>query len=112
VNVSARNLLDERLPDQLAELLAAHGVPPALLEIEVTESALMTGPVRAQQMVERLSALGFRLSIDDFGTGYTSLSQLKTLPVSAIKIDRSFVTSMTEDRRDALIVHSVIELSQ
>jgi diguanylate cyclase (GGDEF)-like protein len=110
VNLSARNLLDQRLPDQVAALLAAHRVPAALLEIEITESALMTDPMRAQQMVERLSALGFRLSIDDFGTGYTSLNQLKTLPVSTIKIDRSFVTSMTEDRRDALIVHSIIEL--
>ena len=110
VNLSARNLLDERLPDQVAELLAAHGVAAELLVFEVTESAIVTEPLRAQQLLERLAALGIRMSIDDFGAGYTSLGQLKTLPVSELKIDRSFVTTMTEDGRNALIVQSVIDL--
>jgi diguanylate cyclase (GGDEF)-like protein len=110
VNLSARNLLDERLPDTVAELLAVHGVPAALLELEVTESALMTEPARAQRLLEQLSALGVRISIDDFGAGYTSLGQLKNLPVSELKIDRSFVMTMTEDNSDALIVHSVVDL--
>ena len=110
VNLSARNLLDKTLPGQVAALLAAHGVGPALLELEVTETAIMTEPVRAQHLLEELSALGIRISIDDFGAGYTSLSQLKRLPVSELKIDRSFVTTMTQDASNALIVHSVIEL--
>lgn len=110
VNVSARNLLDERLPDEVAGLLAVHGVQPELLELEVTESALMAEPARAKQILERLSAMGIRISIDDFGAGYTSLSQLKTLPVSELKIDKSFVLSMTEDIGNAMIVHSVIDL--
>jgi len=110
VNLSARNLLDQSLPDEVAELLAVHGVPPELLELEVTESALMTEPARAKQILERLSAMGIRISIDDFGVGYTSLSQLKTLPVSELKIDKSFVLSMDEDVDNAMIVHSVIDL--
>jgi diguanylate cyclase (GGDEF)-like protein len=110
VNLSARNLLDKALPGQVAALLATHGVGPALLELEVTETAIMTEPVRAQHVLEELSALGIRISIDDFGAGYTSLSLLKRLPVSELKIDRSFVTTMTQDAGNALIVHSVIDL--
>ena len=110
VNLSARNLLDERLPDQVSALLTRHGVSAALLQVEVTESALITEPVRARRLLERLAKLGVRISIDDFGAGYTSLGQLKTLPVSELKIDRSFVMTMTEDARDALIVHTIIDL--
>ncbi|MEO8518088.1 MAG: EAL domain-containing protein [Dermatophilaceae bacterium] len=110
VNLSARNLLDVGLPAQVAELLAARGVAPELLHLEVTESAIMTEPVRAQQILEQLAALGVLLSIDDFGAGYTSLSQLKNLPVSELKIDKSFVMTMTEDHSNALIVRSVVDL--
>ena len=78
--------------------------------LEVTETAVVTEPQRAQQLLKRLAALGIRISIDDFGAGYTSLGQLKTLPISELKIDRSFVTTMTEDGRNALIVQSVIDL--
>jgi len=70
----------------------------------------MTDPVRAMQVLERLSSLGIRLSIDDFGAGYTSLSQLAIMPVSEIKIDRAFVTTMTDDPSNAVIVSSVVEL--
>jgi diguanylate cyclase len=112
VNLSGRNLLDEQLPAEVADLLAAHGVPASLLELEVTESAIMLDPVRARRLLQSLSDLGVTLSIDDFGAGYTSLSQLKTLPIDELKIDRSFVMTMTSDARDALIVHSVIELGQ
>ena len=110
VNLSARNLLDQDLPSQVAALLRAHGVAPKLLTLEVTESAIMTEPARAQKVLEQLSALGIRISIDDFGAGYTSLGQLKNLPVSVLKIDRSFVMTMIEDPSNALIVRSVIDL--
>jgi diguanylate cyclase (GGDEF)-like protein len=110
VNLSARNLHDERFADMVARLLAVHDVRANLLELEVTESAIMIDPVRAVQMLENLSDLGVKLSLDDFGAGYTSLSQLKALPISEIKIDRSFVMTMTEDPRDSLIVQSVIAL--
>jgi len=112
VNLSGRNLLDEHLPAEVADLLAAHGVPASLLELEVTESAIVLDPVRARRLLQNLSDLGIRLSIDDFGAGYTSLSQLKTLPIDELKIDRSFVMTMSSDARDALIVQSVIELGQ
>jgi diguanylate cyclase (GGDEF)-like protein len=110
VNLSARNLLDEGLPGQVAALLAAHGVAPDLLDLEVTESAIMTEPVRARKVLEELSTLGIRISLDDFGAGYTSLGELKNLPISELKIDRSFVMAMAEDPNDALIVRSVVDL--
>jgi EAL domain-containing protein (putative c-di-GMP-specific phosphodiesterase class I) len=110
VNLSARNLLDTGLPQEIATLLANHSVPAELLEIEVTESALMTDPARAQRLLGQLSALGIRIAIDDFGAGYTSLGQLRTLPVSELKIDRSFVMSMDTDPGSAVIVQSVVDL--
>ncbi|HEY8719053.1 putative bifunctional diguanylate cyclase/phosphodiesterase [Pengzhenrongella sp.] len=110
VNLSARNLLDEALPGLVASLLDAHGVAPGLLELEVTETAIMTEPVRALRLLDQLTRLGIRISIDDFGAGYTSLGQLKTMPVSELKIDRSFVMTMTEDPSNALIVRSIVDL--
>ena len=110
VNLSTRNLHDENFAAQVAELLAAHDVPAHLLELEVTESAITIDPVRARQMLEQLAALGVRISIDDFGAGYTSLGQLTTLAVSELKIDRSFVMTMTEVPGNAMIVQSVIDL--
>ncbi len=110
VNLSARSLLDEGLPRQVADLLEQHRVPASLLQLEVTESALMTEPGRAQYLLRALSALGIRLSIDDFGAGYTSLGQLKNLPFDELKIDKSFIVTMREDPSDALIVQSIVDL--
>jgi diguanylate cyclase (GGDEF)-like protein len=110
VNLSVRNLLDEGFPSQVAGLLAVHGVSPQLLNFEVTETAIMTEPVRAQNLLEQLSSLGIRISIDDFGAGYTSLGQLKNMPINELKVDRSFVTTMVEDPSNALIVRSVVDL--
>jgi diguanylate cyclase (GGDEF)-like protein len=110
VNLSVRNLHDEHFAELVGDLLGEHDVPAELLELEVTESAIMIDPERAREMLGRLSALGVRISLDDFGVGYTSLSQLKALPISEIKIDRSFVMTMTRDRNDSLIVQSVISL--
>jgi diguanylate cyclase (GGDEF)-like protein len=110
VNLAARNLLDETLPIQVADLLVAHGVAPELLELEVTETAIMTDPVRARKLLEKLVTLGIRISIDDFGVGYTSLGQLRDLPISELKIDQSFVRTMAEDPNNALIVRSVVDL--
>jgi EAL domain-containing protein (putative c-di-GMP-specific phosphodiesterase class I) len=94
------------------EVLARWEVPASSLELEVTESAIMADPARAQLILGRLAAVGVTLSIDDFGAGYTSLSHLKDLPVHQLKIDRSFVAQMTSDPRDALIVRSVVELGR
>ena len=110
VNISARNLHDGCLPGTVSELLAKHDVPAHLLELELTESAIMIDPAGARLMLEQLSALGVRLSLDDFGAGYTSLSQLTSMPIDEIKIDRAFVMTMIDDPDNALIVTSVIDL--
>jgi diguanylate cyclase (GGDEF)-like protein len=112
VNLSARNLLDPELAAQVATLLAAHGVDPELLALEVTETAIMIEPARAQRVLRELAALGVRISLDDFGAGYTSLGQLRTLPISELKIDLSLVIPMTQEPGAALIVRSVVELGR
>jgi diguanylate cyclase (GGDEF)-like protein len=110
VNVSMRNLHDPQLPETMADLLRTWDVPPASLVLEITETAFMTNPQRTMEVVLQLSELGIQLSIDDFGTGYSSLSYLKRLPVSEIKIDKSFVRDMADDENDAVIVKSTIDL--
>ena len=111
INLSARNLVDVRFPEQLRELLREFSVPNHLLEIEITESALITDPQRAMQVVRTFHDLGIHLAIDDFGTGYSSMSYLKKLPVQTLKIDRSFVMDMLSDEADAVIVRSTIGLA-
>ncbi len=111
VNVSARDLADARFPDEVAHALEKHAVEPSWLELEVTESVLLSDRLRTSRMLERLVEQGVRIAIDDFGVGYSSLGQLKTLPASVLKIDRSFVSSMESDSSDAAIVSSTIELS-
>lgn len=111
VNLSARNLIDTQCPTQVKQLLDHYGVPHHLLEIEITESALITDPHRAMQVVEEFHNLGIHLAIDDFGTGYSSMSYLKRLPIQTLKIDRSFVKDMLSDDADAVIVRSTIGLA-
>ncbi len=110
INVSARDLLNNDLPAYIAQCITRHGIAVSGLTLEVTESAIMDDPVRAQDNLQRLHALGLRLSIDDFGTGYSSLAYLKRLPVSELKIDKSFVLNMDKDADDAAIVRSTIDL--
>ncbi|RQP24514.1 putative bifunctional diguanylate cyclase/phosphodiesterase [Piscinibacter terrae] len=111
VNLSTRDLLDPELPQKFDSLLVKHSVPAEAFCLEITESAIMDDPQRAQATLDRLSALGFKLSIDDFGTGYSSLAYLKRLPVDELKIDKSFVLSMEKDADDAKIVRSTIDLA-
>ena len=110
VNLSARNLLEPGLYDQVSELLSRHAVPAHLLELEVTESAIMLDPVRALRMLSQLRELGVGIAIDDFGAGYTSLAQLNSMPVTELKVDRSFVMAMDTHPNDALIVRSIVDL--
>ncbi len=110
VNLSARDLDEERLPEQVASLLREFDIPPESLELELTESALMKNPQASEKVLDALDGLGVALSIDDFGTGYSSLAYLKRLPVDSIKIDQSFVKGMARDQDAALIVRSTVNL--
>jgi diguanylate cyclase len=110
VNLTMFDLLDTSLPEKVAQLLDEAGIEPQQLELEITERVIMADPVRVRDVVERLKAIGVRLAIDDFGTGYSSLSYLKSLPIDAIKIDRSFVMGMAEEESDRAIVRSTIDL--
>jgi diguanylate cyclase (GGDEF)-like protein len=111
VNLSTRDLLDQDLPQKFEALLAKHCAPAKAFCFEITESAIMEDPQRATVTLDRLSAMGFKLSIDDFGTGYSSLAYLKRLPVDELKIDQSFVRNMQTDSNDAMIVRSTIDLA-
>jgi diguanylate cyclase (GGDEF)-like protein len=110
VNLSTRCLLDAGLPDLVGRLLSEHGVPAALLRLEVTESAVMGDAARCMEVLQRLHDLGVKLSIDDFGTGYSSMAYLRRLPVDELKIDRSFVLGMTTTAHDAVLVRTAIDL--
>jgi EAL domain-containing protein (putative c-di-GMP-specific phosphodiesterase class I) len=110
VNVAPRSLLDPRFPAEVARALRDSGVPAHLLELEVTEDSMLEDPDLARETLKELSAMGVSIAIDDFGTGFSSLSQLKTLPVGTLKIDRSFVSGMCGDARDAFIVRAAIRL--
>ena len=112
VNLSARNLHDPELPEQIASLLARHSIPAAALTLEVTESAAMADPATAVGVLEALRALGAGVSIDDFGSGNASIAYLAKLPVGELKIDRSFVTPMCESTRDEAIVRTTIDLAR
>ncbi|MGY2065775.1 putative bifunctional diguanylate cyclase/phosphodiesterase [Blastococcus sp. SYSU DS0619] len=111
VNLSASNLLDAALPHRVAALLDAHGLPPAALVLEVTESVLLTDPDRSLAVVGALADLGTPVSIDDFGTGYSSLAYLRDLPVAELKLDRSFTADLLTDARTEAIVASTIALA-
>lgn len=111
VNLSTRDLLDVEFPARLDTILERHGVLATGFCLEITESAIMDDPQRAQAVLQRLSDRGFKLSIDDFGTGYSSLAYLKRLPVDELKIDKSFVMNMEKDEDDAKIVRSTVDLA-
>ena len=111
INLSTRDLLDIDFPARLETILARHAISADGFCLEITESAIMDDPQRAQATLDRLSELGFKLSIDDFGTGYSSLAYLKRLPVDELKIDKSFVLNMEKDEDDAKIVRSTIDLA-
>jgi EAL domain-containing protein (putative c-di-GMP-specific phosphodiesterase class I) len=110
VNLSARSLLQPNLAGDVDALLKRHDTPVGGLCLEVTESSIMADPRRTAAILESLRELGVSVAIDDFGTGHSSLAYIKRLPVSEIKIDKSFVLSMLTDRSDETIVGAVINL--
>jgi EAL domain-containing protein (putative c-di-GMP-specific phosphodiesterase class I) len=110
VNVSPSGLLDTSFPDDVTRLLLHVGMPAKALILEITETSIMTEPMRVRVVLDRLNALGVRLSIDDFGTGYSSLGRLRELPIQEVKIDRSFVKDLATNQGDQAVVRSAIQL--
>jgi EAL domain-containing protein (putative c-di-GMP-specific phosphodiesterase class I) len=111
VNISSAVLIDEHFTESVTAALRAAEVASSQLKLEITESTLMTDPEVARLILQQLSAVGIEISIDDFGTGYSSLSYLADLPVSEVKIDRSFVGRMDQGSKESIIVNSTIDLA-
>lgn len=111
LNLSTKNLMDPELPDIIAGLLASYPVPPESMVFEITETAIMVDPNRAREVLSRISQMGVNFSIDDFGTGYSSLSYLTKLPVSEIKIDKSFTADMLKNANSLIIVRTTIDMA-
>ena len=112
VNVPTVCLLDTAFPDRVAAALADCDVAAGMLTLEITETSVITDPVRALAVLNRLRETGVRLSVDDFGTGYSSMSYLQSMPLHELKIDRSFVRTVTDSRGGAAIVRAVLELAR
>ena len=110
VNVDAGALLDPAFPALVAEALSEAGLPPDRLTLEITETSIMADPLRAGSVARDLATIGVRLSIDDFGTGYSSLGHLTALPLSELKIDRSFVNRLADSPTDLTIVRTILDL--
>jgi diguanylate cyclase (GGDEF)-like protein/PAS domain S-box-containing protein len=111
VNLSARQLNSPRLLGDVDEILRTTGLDPSLLELEITESAMMRNPDHASALLQQLRAMGVNLAIDDFGTGYSSLSYLKRFPLTTVKIDRSFVKDLSHDRDAQALADGIITLA-
>jgi diguanylate cyclase len=111
VNLSMWNLRNASLPETIARLLARYRVPPHLLCVEITESAMMADVERTLRVLHQLGASGVRIAIDDFGTGYASLAYLKRLPADELKIDRAFVQHLATDRGDQAIVQATVTMA-
>ena len=112
VNLSVVNLHDPAFPAQVDTALQAHGLAPASLVLEVTESAVMVDPVRAERTLDALRTSGTTLSVDDYGIGYSSLSCLRHLPVQELKLDRSFLADVCDGGKDAIIVKATLDLAR
>jgi EAL domain-containing protein (putative c-di-GMP-specific phosphodiesterase class I) len=110
LNLSLKQLRQASFILDCKSLFARRGVSPQKLELEITETTLMADPKRTIAMLKELAGMGLHLSIDDFGTGYSSLSALQQFPISTLKIDQSFVRDVNEDRNDATIVRTIIEM--
>ena len=110
VNVSAKNLRDERFPEQVIRCLDRHRLPAPYIELEITETAIISDPERVARTVRRLREAGLAVALDDFGQGATSLAHLRNLPLTTLKIDKCFVDDLCTDAMDAAIVYSMIGL--
>jgi EAL domain-containing protein (putative c-di-GMP-specific phosphodiesterase class I) len=112
INLSARHLAEADLVAVLRTATAASGLPPELVVLEITESTLMDDLAVTLPVLHHLRELGFQVAVDDFGTGYSSLGYLRDLPITTLKIDRSFVTGIVDDRDALAIVASIVDLAK
>ncbi len=112
VNLSPRQFLDPYLLDHLEAALIISGMPPHLLQLEITESTVMHKVDRATKLLGEIRERGVRLAIDDFGTGYSSMSLLKKFPIDTIKIDRSFIRDLMESAEDRAITTAIINMGK
>ena len=112
VNLSPRQFSDENLLQDIDDALASSGMPPELLQLEITESMVMHNVARAIELLDIIRGRGVRLAIDDFGTGYSSMSLMKKFPVDTIKIDRSFVQDLPHDAEDRAIAQAIISMGK
>jgi EAL domain-containing protein (putative c-di-GMP-specific phosphodiesterase class I) len=112
VNLSAKDFRDRDVLDRVRDALAATGLAPHRLEIEVTETALLDDKAVTRTLLDELKALGVRIALDDFGTGYSSLSYLHTLPLDKVKIDRSFLLDVTRSQRSLELLKGIVNLSR
>src|SRR6185436_851251 len=112
LNLSSKHLLVPDIVERLIGIVNEYGVDPGKIELELTETSLMTNPETARDIFLRLKACGFRLAIDDFGTGYSSLSYLQRFPVDRLKIDRSFLSDSVSSPDTEGIIKTIIDLAR
>jgi diguanylate cyclase (GGDEF)-like protein len=111
VNLSAKDLNNPELPDLIAGVAASAAINPEWIMLEITEGSVMNDPESSLEIIERLHGMGYQFSIDDFGTGYSSLAYLKKMPLTELKIDKSFVMDIMSSENDATIVKAIINLA-
>ena len=111
INLSARVLMDKSIATDVRRILQAHGVPGGNVQLEITESAMLTDPARAIETIADLNTIGICFAMDDFGSGFSALSSLRQLPLASLKIDRSFISQMPTSERDSSLVRSIIHLA-
>jgi EAL domain-containing protein (putative c-di-GMP-specific phosphodiesterase class I) len=111
VNVFAPDLKDAALPDALCGALRCRELAPSLLTVEITEDLILNDIDRVTAVLHRLREQGIRVAIDDFGSGFSALSYLRDLPIDEVKLDRQFISSITEDTRAAAVVRAIIDLT-
>jgi EAL domain-containing protein (putative c-di-GMP-specific phosphodiesterase class I) len=111
INLSARQLSDPQLPNELDRAIEASGIEPVTIELEITETALLEEAEDPERCVRQLKDLGVRIVLDDFGTGFSSLGYLRRFPLDAIKLDRTFVEHLVDREEDAAIVRAVVEMA-
>ncbi|WP_427031077.1 putative bifunctional diguanylate cyclase/phosphodiesterase [Halomonas sp. H2] len=111
INISSLQFRRDGFLEDVHQVLADTGLPPELLEFEVTESVLLDGAEQAIELIKRLKVIGIKVALDDFGTGFSSLSYLRDLPIHKVKLDRAFIKDITTSRSNAAIVQGIITMA-